>query len=242
MAATHFTIEDWGLIEYSEALARQEALVEKVATEKSRGVLVICQHPAVVTLGRKTQPDDLQGWTGPTIEISRGGRATYHGPSQLVLYPIWNLDSSENPRPRDLHWYLRSLETVIINTVRDFGIIAQGRSLQEKVQAGQCAPGLSGAQMSSSIPSQPSSSEETGVWVGKQKLASLGIAVRKWVTFHGLALNVDEDSLAFQGIRPCGFNSDVMTSMEKLCGHGIDHEVLKAKLIQNFAEVFVTNP
>lgn len=213
-------VEDWGLIAYDEALRRQEETVQKVADEKSAGVLVVCHHPPTVTLGRKTQPDDLQGWKGPTFEIARGGRATYHGPSQVVMYPIWNLDFAHPGLPhRDLHWYLRNLENVMIRTVAEFGIEAQGRSLQKNTASkGEDIPGT----------------EETGLWVGSQKLASIGIGVRRWVSFHGLALNVDDDPQAFVGIRPCGFAPQVMTSMEKLLGRHLDHELVKTKLIQNF--------
>lgn len=214
-------VEDWGLIAYDQALARQEDLVQKVAEAQSQGVLILCQHPATVTLGRKTGPEDITGWQGPTFEISRGGRATYHGPSQIVMYPIWNLDFKREGLPgRDLHWYLRSLEEVLIRTVGEFAIDAKGRSLQSATDDPTLA------------------TEETGLWVGPHKLASIGIGVRRWVTFHGLALNVDDDPEAFVGIRPCGFDAQVMTSMEKLLGRNLDHEIVKTKLIQNFFRVF----
>lgn len=207
-------VEDWGLTDYAQALNRQEELVQKVANDRLPGVVVLCSHPPVVTLGRKAEPRDTAGWTGPVMEISRGGKATYHGPSQIVMYPIWNLDVEHPKRPhRDIHWYLRSLEEVMIRAVKDFGLEAQGRSLQND-------------------------SEETGLWVGRQKLASIGIGVRRWVSFHGLALNVDHDPLAFQGIRPCGMDPDVMVSMEKLLGQPVDHELVKARLLKHFTDIF----
>ena len=204
MGALEF--QNWGQIDYQEALARQEALVEKVAAAKSPGVLVFCTHPPVVTLGRKTQPGDVFGWQGPVIEISRGGRATYHGPSQLVVYPIYNMSYERPGRPtRDIAWYLRSLEDAIVATLKDYGIDAVGRSLQKK-------------------PESENGEDETGVWVGSQKIASLGIGIRKWVSFHGAAINLDHDPQAFQGLRPCGFNTETMVSLEKLLGRPVDRE------------------
>lgn len=214
-------VQDWGLIAYDEALRRQEELVQQVADQKSAGVLIVCRHSPTVTLGRKSTSEDLTGWSGPVFEIARGGRATYHGPSQIVMYPIWNLDF---PRPglpgRDLHWYLRSLEEVMIRAVAEYGVIAQGRSLQEKT------------------PGQTDATEETGVWVGRQKLASIGIGVRRWVTFHGLALNVLDDPQAFQGIRPCGFTTNVMTSLEALLQRPVDITEVQQKLLKHFGDVF----
>lgn len=198
---------DWGLIDYKTALAQQEQLVEQVAGTRATGTIVFCSHPPVVTLGRKTQPGDVFGWRGAIQEISRGGRATYHGPSQLVIYPIFNLDSVRNKR--DLHWYLRSFENAIVETMQRYGIQANGRSLQTLESA--------------------NSQEETGVWVGNRKLASIGIAVRKWVTYHGAAINVDHDPEAFQGMKPCGFNSTTMISMEKI----LDQKVNRQDLIRS---------
>lgn len=213
-------VEDWGLIDYQEALTRQEELVQATADSNSPGTLVLCYHPPTVTLGRKTAPSDITDWSGPTYEISRGGSATYHGPSQVVMYPIWNLNLERAGLPtRDLHWYLRSLEKVLIQTVAEYGVEAQGRSLQAKAN-------------------DEVKTEETGLWVGPQKLASIGIGVRRWVTYHGLALNVDDDPEAFQGIRPCGFDPGVMTNLERLCETALDHEVLKTRLLKNFFETF----
>lgn len=196
--------------------------MQKTADKKSAGYLIACRHPPTVTLGRKTTAEDLTGWSGPVFEIARGGRATYHGPSQIVLYPIWNLDFPRAGLPgRDLHWYLRSLEEVMVRAVAEYGIEAQGRSLQAR----------GGAE------GEPAA-EETGVWVGREKLASIGIGVRRWVTFHGLALNVLDDPAAFQGIRPCGFSTNVMTSLERLLGRPVEIADVQAKLLRHFADVF----
>jgi lipoyl(octanoyl) transferase len=189
---------DWGLIDYEKALSQQLELVEDVASERSADTLIFCTHPAVVTLGRATQPGDVFAWEGPVREISRGGRATYHGPSQLVVYPILNLAKTTSHRPaKDIGHYLRSLEKAIVDTLKEFGVEAQGRSLQQKN-------------------GEETAAEETGVWVKRQKIASLGIGVRKWVTYHGAAINLTEDKQAFTGMRPCGFSQDVMTNLERL--------------------------
>jgi lipoyl(octanoyl) transferase len=205
--------QDWGLIDYKQALEKQLALVEDVAAQKSKGYLIFCSHPPVVTLGRKTQQEDITSWDGPVIEISRGGRATYHGPSQLVVYPIYNLDFDGK---KDIHAYLRKLEQAIVETLKHYRVEAIGKSLQEK--------------------SITEKDEETGVWVGRQKIASLGIAVKKWVSFHGAAINLDEDPRAFVGMKPCGFSSDVMISLEKLSGQKINRpefsQLLKEKMMR----------
>lgn len=189
-------IEDWGLIDYKEALDRQLALNEAVQQDTACETIVICRHPPVVTLGRSTKPEDVFGWRGQTYEIQRGGRATYHGPNQLVVYPILDLSS----RGRDLHGYLRALETIVIELLSDYKL--DGRREE-------------GA---------------TGVWVGSNKVASIGVGVKKWVTYHGLALNVLHDPKAFLGINPCGYEAQTMTSLEALLGRPITLEETAAAL------------
>jgi lipoyl(octanoyl) transferase len=189
---------DWGLIDYEEGLKRQEALVEN-----KKNTLVFCSHPPIVTLGRKAQASDVYDWQGPIKEISRGGKATYHGPSQLVVYPIINL-APDN----DINKHLRTLEKAIIDTLKEYDIQASAKS----------------------------GADFTGVWVNEQKIASIGVAVRHWMTFHGAAINLDEDPKAFWGMKPCGFSRDVMVSLEKLTGEKIDREkfknLLKIRLLE----------
>lgn len=206
--------EDWGLIDYEQALSKQLEYVEKVVeTQTSEnpepGFLIFCSHPPVVTLGRKTQPGDVFGWEGPIKEISRGGRATYHGPSQLVVYPIMKIN--------DIGAYLRSMENAIVDVLRDLGIEATGKTTQKKSEV-------------------EDATEETGVWVGRQKVASLGIGVKRWVTYHGAAINLEEDPQAFLGMNPCGFSRDTMVSVEKLLGRSIHRqefsEELKKRLLK----------
>lgn len=207
--------EDWGLIDYEKALNKQLEYVEKVAASSHPGFLIFCTHPPVVTLGRQSTPEDLFAWKGPVIEISRGGKATYHGPSQIVVYPILNL---KNPRagrgPQEVRGYLRALEQAIVKTLKTYNVEAIGRTPQK-------------------IPGQPAETDETGVWVGDRKIASLGIAVKKWVTYHGAAINVSYDPEAFIGLNPCGFKSSTMLSLEQQINQKPDVDAFKNILRKN---------
>ena len=171
------TVRDLGLAGYRQVHALQHELLLKV--QAGRGdVLLLVEHPHVITLGRRQEArrNVLAASDVEVVEIERGGDVTYHGPGQLVAYPIIALRDKE----RDLHQFLRNLESAIIATCRDFGLDA-GRQ-----------------------------AEQTGVWRQGRKLASIGIACRKWVTFHGLALNVSTDLSYFTRINPCGFQSSVI--------------------------------
>ena len=178
--------EYWGRINYKEAYRRQQTCVDDAIQHKTESV-IFCSHDPVVTLGKKSLQSDVKDWEGTVFRIERGGRATYHGPGQIVVYPIINLGL----RNKDIHLYLRNLEGTVIDTLRFFGVDAQRRE------------GL------------------TGVWVKKRKMASIGVAVRRWVTFHGLALNLYRDSQAFHGISPCGLSPDDMVSLEEVRGEQI---------------------
>ena len=210
--AMDLIFQDWGIVDYEEALQRQTELVETVHKDSSAGYLIFCTHPPVVTLGRATKPDDVFGWSGKIIEISRGGRATYHGPSQLVVYPILNLTKERKGRKdREIVGFLRVLEDSIVEVLQSYGVEAQGRSLQKN-------------------PNTESEGDETGVWVGRQKIASLGIGVRKWITYHGAAINLTYDPKAFTGMNPCGFKTETMVSLEQLTNTALDTEEFKIKL------------
>lgn len=208
-------VQDWGLIDYEQALVKQLQLLEQVAENPARGFIVFCTHPEIVTLGRKTQADDIAGWSGPVKEIARGGRATYHGPSQLVVYPIVHLDYL--PVPRDIGWYLRSFEQAIVNTLAHWNLKAHGKQLAQPI--------TSTVEVKQNL-------EDTGVWVEGRKVASLGIGVKKWIGYHGAAINLDYSSTAFQGLKPCGFSPSVMISLEELIGQKIDHSYFQ-KLLKN---------
>lgn len=208
--------EDWGLIPYQEALNKQLVYVDLLTRNPEHpGFLVFCTHPPVVTVGRQTEASDVFSWTGELVEISRGGRATYHGPSQLVIYPILNL---KNPRagrgPQEIRGYLRALEQAIVLSLKEFGIEAIGRTPQKKS-------------------TEKAETDETGVWVGSQKVASLGIAVKNWISFHGAAINLSYDPKAFQGLNPCGFKSETMVSVETLFGQQIDRNQF-SKILKKF--------
>jgi lipoyl(octanoyl) transferase len=187
---TPWQVLDLGTVSYRDAWAKQLALVEQRQRGEVPDTLLIVEHPHVFTLGRRREAagNVLAAGEVEVIEIERGGDVTYHGPGQLVAYPIVLLGDGE----RDLHRFLRNLEEAVIVTCRRFGIAADRE------------PG------------------KTGVWCGpperRKKLCSMGIACRKWVTFHGLALNVTTDLAYFGRINPCGFESSVMTSMERELG------------------------
>jgi lipoate-protein ligase B len=157
-----------------------------MAGEQSEDLLLLVEHEPVVTLGRGTRPsslrstaEDLSAQGVSLVEVERGGDATFHGPGQLVGYPV--LDLREHRE--DLHWYLRQLEGVLIAALAELGVPAERR------------PGL------------------TGVWTRGRKIASIGIHVKQWVTFHGFALNVTTDLRGFDVIVPCGIEGVVMTSV-----------------------------
>lgn len=209
-----YLIEEWGLIPYQEALERQLLRLDEVVQGNHPGSIIFCQHPRVVTLGRATQPGDVSSWKGEIIEVSRGGRATYHGPNQLVCYPIINLEYSYSARKiRDLDSYLRGMEQAMILTLKDLGIPAQGKS----------------------------DLGDTGVWISEgtekgKKIGSLGIAIKRWVTYHGIALNIFHDSDAFVGINPCGLSPHLMTSLETCLGHKPDLEFIQKLFLRHLTQ------
>ena len=184
---TPLRIEDLGRRPYAEVLELQRDLRRRrIDGEFGEDVLLLVEHPPVITLGRGTRPSslpiapaELERRGVEVFEVERGGDVTFHGPGQLVGYPILDLRGHR----QDLHWYLRSLEDVLIQALGGLGIEA-GRN-----------PGL------------------TGVWTAGRKIASIGIHVKKWVTLHGFALNVTTDLDPFDLIVPCGIRQVVMTSV-----------------------------
>ncbi len=206
-------LEDWGLIAYESSSLKQLSLVDAVADGGEERV-VFCTHPPVVTLGRATKPGDVAGWSGAIAETSRGGRATYHGPNQIVIYPILDLRRAHvRFGARDIHAYLRTLESATVAALRECG--------------------LGGAEARTTKMGEDSL---TGVWIGEKKIASIGIAVRKWVTYHGVAVNIAHDPSAHQGIRPCGFTSNVMTSLEAELGRAVDAKPVFESMFRSFFE------
>lgn len=217
---------DWGLVDYREAFHRQAELVDKIISKNESEKLIFCSHPPIVTLGRGTKTGDVFAWAGDTMEVNRGGRATYHGPSQLIAYPLISL-GGEDPSyidkkipPRDLHQYMRALELSVQSLLKDFGVESHGRTLQKQV--GEEAP-----------------EEATGVWVGSQKIAAIGIAVKKWITSHGIALNLDEDRQAFQGFYPCGFQVSQVTSLEKWTQAKPPREIIQSRWQKHLLDLLI---
>ena len=201
-----------GAVPYAEALEWQRALAQaRIDGRLARDRLLLLEHPAVVTLGRNFHPDHLISRDGVEVfEIERGGDVTFHGPGQLVGYPIIDL-SGHKP---DLHWYLRTLEQALIDALADLGIPAERN------------PGY------------------TGVWTGggSRKIASIGIHVKQWVTWHGFALNVTTDLTEFERIVPCGIAGVEMTSIERERGKGKGEtglwDAAVAAVIHGFANAF----
>jgi lipoyl(octanoyl) transferase len=210
-------LENWGLVDYRQALAQQEKLVGDVARGEVADTLVFCSHPPVVTVGRLTPASDFAGWRGDVVEVSRGGRATYHGPGQIVVYPIVSLarEGRMSLPPRDLHAFLRGLGDSVVKALHHFDILAEYR--QGEDDSFQQADGEHRRHV-------------TGVWVGERKIASIGVAARQWVTFHGVALNLESDASGLGNIQPCGFAPSIMTSMREILGKPPDRSEVERVL------------
>ena len=189
-------VADLGRRRYGEVLVLQRELVRRRLSERSQpDMLLLVEHEPVVTLGRGTRasslpvsPAALERRGLEVFEVERGGDVTWHGPGQLVGYPILDLEAQR----ADLHWYLRRLESAVVNALARLGVAAGARE------------GL------------------TGVWTGERKIASIGIHVRRWVTYHGFALNVITDPAAFDSIVPCGLHGVEMTSVVRELGGASD--------------------
>jgi lipoate-protein ligase B len=195
---------DLGSRDYAEVWNIQRRLLELRKENSIPDTLVLVEHPHVFTVGKAVAGEIPASISSvPVFRIERGGQWTYHGPGQLVGYPILDL----NQRQRDIHAFLRNIEEVLIQAIAKFEIT-----------------GVRG--------------QQTGVWVGKKKIASIGAAIRNWVSFHGFALNVNTDLNYFQMITPCGFPGSTMTSMETLLGHQVDFGAVKHEVGMKFEEVF----
>lgn len=192
---------------YAQVHALQQEYLAQRIDGTGGDVILVGEHERVVTLGRGTK-EPVGGLPIPVVAIERGGQATWHGPGQLVAYPIVSLVE----RRRSIRDHLHALEEAVLRTVALFGVAAQRRA---------------GA---------------TGVWVGGKKLASIGVAVRRFVTWHGLALNVAPDLSDFRLIRPCGFEPDVMTSMAELLGAAPPIDEVRQRLVLELVEVLELAP
>jgi lipoyl(octanoyl) transferase len=205
---------DLGLIGYAEAYALQQRVVAARKTGTIEDVLLLCQHPHVITQGRNGKREHLlvsehvlRQKGVEYYETSRGGDITYHGPGQLVGYPILNLGAIR----RDVVWYVRTLEEAMIRATAEFGITA------ERVAG------------------------KTGIWVRagntEEKLAAIGVHISRWVTSHGFAYNVSTDLRNFDLIVPCGIADRKTTSLEKLLGRNVEQTEVASKIAKHLGEL-----
>ena len=205
-----------GLLPYTAALTLQRSVARgRISGEVTEDVLLLLEHPPVVTLGRSSKekhlvasPELLRARGVELHEVERGGDVTFHGPGQLVGYPIIDLKRHKH----DLHWYLRQVEEALIRALGELGIAAERKA------------GL------------------TGVWTGARKIASIGVHARDWVTWHGFALNVSTDLSYFELIVPCGIDGVVMTSMARELGTPVDMVSVEDAVVRAFASVFSLTP
>ena len=199
-------ILDLGRMSYNSAWDIQKEYHKKVVSGKEPDTLIIVEHDPVYTLGKNTNDNHLLQSASEEIQvfrIERGGDITFHGPGQIVVYPILDL----NRFVKSVSWYMRTLEKIIIDTLSDF-----------EIKAG-LKDGL------------------TGVWVGNEKIGAQGVRISRWVTMHGLALNVNTDLRYFDGIIPCGIFDYGVTSMEKLTGSKQDINKVKNTIIKYFNNI-----
>jgi lipoyl(octanoyl) transferase len=201
-----------GVVPNAEALSMQRALVEERRAGRTPDLLLLLQHPPVITLGVRAgarsnvvaTPDRLAALGIDVVESGRGGDVTYHGPGQVVGYPIMDL----RPGSCDVHRYVRDLEEVMIRACAAHGVTA-GR-----------VQGL------------------TGAWVGAEKIGAIGIRISRWITSHGFAFNVGTDLEHFRLIVPCGIGDRGVTSLERVTGRPVPVPEAEDALIRAFADVF----
>lgn len=204
-------IIDLGLVDYEKALVLQHQFWSKRVEEQLPDVLLILEHPHVITLGRRgnrshliATSEALEGMKIPIFHVERGGDVTYHGPGQIVAYPILDLKEYGYRVVR----YVDQLEEIVLRVLRDFGIEGRRDPLNR------------------------------GVWVGEEKIASIGVAIKRRVSLHGIALNYETDLKYFDLIDACGLKEKKMTSMAKILGKRISRESVTKSLSLNFRGVF----
>lgn len=204
-------IVDLGNKEYKEVWDLQKKIHDMRVKQELPNILLLVEHDPVITMGKSAQegnvlfPVEFLKERGVDFyHIERGGDATYHGPGQLVGYPIFNVhDGLAGIKP-----FINAMERAIIATLHSFGIEAY---IKEKM---------------------------IGVWTEKGKICSIGVAVKKWVSFHGFALNVNTDLSYFDLIVPCGLKNVEMTSMEQVLGRGVEMNEVKKSIVRSFGDVF----
>jgi lipoyl(octanoyl) transferase len=223
---------DLGLIGYAEAYALQKRIVAARKADAIDDVLLLCEHPHVITQGRNGKREHLLASENVLrqkgvefYETSRGGDVTYHGPGQIVGYPILNLAAIR----RDVVWYVRMLEEVMIRATADYGVIATRE------------PGKTGVWVPPGKDETQSSLSAQGAQRGEalsEKLGAIGVHISRWVTSHGFAYNVSTDLRLFDLIVPCGIADRKATSLEKLLGRSVDCREVAARLMHHAAQVF----
>ena len=220
-----FQVIDWGLRDYSEALTAQRELREQRANGNIGDTLVLTQHPPVMTIGRSGSHDNitvskeqLRSHGIKIVEVERGGDITYHGPGQLVAYPVFHLP----PARRDVKAFIRSIEQVVVDTCRDSGASAV------------TIEGLTGVWISH----RQTAPCHLPEWSGEKKISSIGLAFKRWTCYHGVALNVDMDLTPFSYIHLCGLQGKEATSLSKTLGRKIDIEEVKQAFVKHMRRMW----
>jgi len=201
-------VKDLGIRSYEEVWDLQKEFQEKRIEKAITDTLILVEHEPVYTLGKNANKNHLlqsRDRSVDVFDIERGGDITFHGPGQLVGYPIIDLSYYR----RSVSWYMRRLEQLAIDVLKDFGISASR------------IKGL------------------TGVWVGEEKIAAQGVRISRWVTMHGFSLNVNPDLSFYDGIIPCGIFDHGITSMEELLGSAQDMDDVKVMVVEKFNNLFI---
>ena len=222
---TEINVKNWGLTRYSDALEKQRRLRQMRAENIIPDTLIITQHYPVMTIGRsgseqniKVNRDFLAQNNIDIVDVERGGDITYHGPGQLVAYPIFHLQ----PETRDVKKFIRAIEQVVVNTCRNFG--ANAVTIE----------GLTGVWISENENSPPHLEK----WNGEKKISSIGLAFKKWTTFHGVSFNINLDLTPFNYIHLCGLKGKEATSLSKVLGKKIDMEKAEKIFVQYFKSMW----
>ena len=203
-------IVDLGRMDYQSAWDFQKEFHNKVLLGKEADTLFLVEHEPVYTLGKNANNNNLLKKANSNVKVfnvERGGDITYHGPGQLVGYPILDLHNYQ----KNISWFMRTLESILIETLSSFGIHANQKE------------GL------------------TGVWVGDGKIGAQGVRISRWVTMHGFSLNVNTDLSYFESIVPCGIVNCEITSMKQLLGNPQDMDLVKKRTVNAFNKIIVSS-
>ena len=203
-------IVDLGRMDYQSAWDFQKEFHNKVLLGKEADTLFLVEHESVYTLGKNANNNNLLKKANSNVKVfnvERGGDITYHGPGQLVGYPILDLHNYQ----KNISWFMRTLESILIETLSSFGIHANQKE------------GL------------------TGVWVGDEKIGAQGVRISRWVTMHGFSLNVNTDLSYFESIVPCGIVNCEITSMKQLLGNPQDMDLVKKRTVNAFNKIIVSS-